>query len=50
MSHETIVDTVLAEKMLQLKISAMHFRIPAGEAWGTNPIRSRACCHIRPRT
>ena len=51
LTYETNIDTVLAEKVLQLKLSAPHsVSIPAGEAHGFNPYRPpRASCHIRPR-
>jgi len=51
MSQETNIDTVLAEKVLQFKLSAAHsVSIQAGEAQGFTPYRPpRACCHIRPR-
>jgi len=42
---------VLAEKVLELKLSAAHsFTIPAGEAQGFTPYRPpRVCCHILSR-
>jgi hypothetical protein len=40
LTYETNVDTMLAKKMLQFKLSAAHFfRIPAGEAQDSTPIR-----------
>jgi hypothetical protein len=51
LNQETDFNTVLAEKMLQFKLSAPHsVRIPASEAQGSNPIHPpRACCHITER-
>jgi hypothetical protein len=48
---ETNIDTVLAEKMLYIKLPAEHLvLLPAGEAQGFTLYRPRrACCPIRPR-
>jgi hypothetical protein len=49
LTEETYIDTVLSEKVLQLKLPAAHsVRIPTGEAQGFTPLcPPRACCQIR---